>query len=66
MSILKYCKPKKVLPSLEGPLSRDVPLSSIEATNKSVIAIVESEGEAIKQKRGSYEKYSPQREGYHR
>ena len=62
MSILKYYKPiaKNVLPSPEGPLSRDVPSSSIEAANKSVIAVVESQGEAIKQKteRGSYEKYS--------
>ena len=59
--ILKYFKPivKSALPSPEGPLSRDVPSSSIEAANKSVIAVVESEEGAIKQKRGSYEKYSP-------
>ena len=59
--IPKYFKPivKSPLPSPEGPLSRHVPLSSIEAANKSVIAIVESEEGAIKQKRGRYEKYSP-------
>ena len=60
-TILKYFKPivKSALLSPEGPLSHDMPSSSIEAANKSVIAIVESEEGAIKQKRGSYEKYSP-------
>ena len=60
-TILKYFKPtvKSALLSPEGPLSRDLPSSSIEAANKSVIAVVESEEGAIKQKRGSYEKYSP-------
>ena len=44
-TILKYFKPivKSALLSPEGPLSRDVPSSSIEAANKSVIAVVESE-----------------------
>ena len=59
MSILKYFKPKNVLPSPEGPLSCDVPSSSIQVANKSVIAIVESEMGITKQKRGKYEKYFP-------
>ena len=60
-TILKYFKliVKSAQPSPEGPLSRNMPSSSIEAANKSVIAVVESEEGAIEQKRGSYEKYSP-------
>ena len=59
--ILKYFKPivKNALSSPEGPLSCDVPSSSIEVANKFVIPVVESEEGAIKQNRGSYEKYFP-------
>ena len=64
-SILHYFKVKKVLPSPEGPLS---PSSSIQAANKNVSAIFESEvatgseaGMGTKKgKRGTYEKYSPE------
>lgn len=60
-TILKYFKliAKSVLLSPEGPLSRDMPSSSIEVASKSVIVVVESEEGAIKQKRGSYVKYFP-------
>ena len=59
---------KKVLPSPEGPLSHEVPSSSIQAANKSVSAIFESEvatgseaGVGTKKgKRGTYEKHSPE------
>jgi len=66
MSTLKYFKVKKVFPP-EGPLSPEVPLSSIQAAKKSVSAIFESEAAmgietgmgTKKGKRGTYEKYSP-------
>ena len=65
ISILHYFKAKKALPSPEGPLSREVPSSSIQATNKNVTAIFESEAATgseagmgtKKGKRGTYEKY---------
>ena len=58
MSILKYFKLKNVLPSPEGPLSRDVPSSSIQAANKNIIALFESEAGTTKGgKRGKYEKH---------
>ena len=41
MLILKYFKPKNVLPSPEGLLSCEVPLSSIQAANRSVSTIFE-------------------------
>lgn len=44
MSILKYFKPKNVLPSLERTLSHDVPSSSKQTANKSVIAILSDTG----------------------
>lgn len=79
-TILKYFKPivKSPLPSPEGPLSRDVPSSSIEAANKSVIAVMESEEDdgvpslfipaslLPLSKREAGMKSIPQREGYHR
>jgi len=66
--ILQYLKLKKVLPSLVGPLLREVPSSSIHTANKSIIAIFESEAAtgsepgmgAKKENRGTYEKYSPE------
>ena len=68
MSILQYFKVKKVLPSPEGPLSREMPSSSIQVANKSVSAIFESEvamrseaGMGTKKgKRVTYEKHSPE------
>ena len=53
MSIVKYFKPKNILPSPEGPLSRDVPSSSMQAANNSEIAIVESEREPLNKREAS-------------
>ena len=43
---------KNILPPLEGPLLCDVPLSSIQTANNSVIAIFESDIGTTKEKRG--------------
>ena len=63
ISLHKYLKPASkpvsVLPSPEGPLSHDVPSSSIAAANKRVAEVIDSKVTGTKKLRGSYEKYSP-------
>ena len=56
MSFYKYFKPtnKSILPSPEGPLSREIPLSHTEFANKKVTKVLSTE----LKKRGVYMKYS--------
>ena len=48
------------LPDPRGPLSMTVPSSSIESANAEVKRVIETEESADRQKRGHYEKFSPE------
>ena len=66
MSLYNYFKPACVLPPPDGPLSKIVPSSSIQAANEAVQAILPDGTAAAgpkpsknSKKRGTYMKYSP-------
>ena len=63
MSLLRYFKASSdttKLPDPRGPLSTTVPSSSIESANAEVKRVIETEESSDRQKRGHYEKFSPE------
>ena len=58
-SLYHYFKRDLLLPSLTGPLSKEVPATAISAANKEVLECLKhSEDEKGAKKRGTYQKYS--------
>ena len=57
--LFKVCSDITKLSDPHGPLSTTVPLSSIESANAEVKRVIETGESSDRQKRGNYEKFSP-------
>ena len=58
MALLKYLKKSSLLPNPDGPLSEQMPTSSIASANKEVESLLNSDNELCGSKTGQYIKYS--------
>ena len=61
MVLLKYFKKSSFLPNPDGPLSEEMPSSSIALANKEVESLLDGDKERCGSKRGQYIKYSDEK-----